>query len=287
MATRTRAGPGMSQRRRIISSGGQSLDIFERNIGIVTPDQQATLQRSRVTVLGLGGLGGVVTEVLVRSGVANLNLVDFDTFDPSNLNRQIYAFQDTIGRPKTEVTLEFLRRINPQVQAVLAATLDEDNCAALLSGCDALVLAADDAVPCIIGSRFARAAGIPVIEGWAIPFCNARVFTTETPTLEACYGFPPLPDPLGEVSAQTRAELKQCMLASLTKIDGVIAHYSPAAVERIRAGLIPSFAPTVWFTAVRMALETIKLLLGTGTPSLAPAFSPYDAFTHRMPRQEL
>ena len=169
------------------------MTIFERNIGVITAPQQETLRRSRVTVIGLGGLGGVIAEVLVRSGVGQLVLVDFDTFDRSNLNRQVFAFQDTVGRPKTEVTLEFLRRINPGLEAVLAATVDEDNGAALLAGSDAIVLAADDAVPCIIASRFARTAGIPVIEGWAIPFCNARVFTADTPTLEECYGFPPLP----------------------------------------------------------------------------------------------
>jgi len=212
--------------------------------------------------------------------------VDFDTFDESNLNRQVFAFQDTIGRPKTEVTRQFLSNINPELEAILAPTVDEDNCAALLTGSDAVVLAADDAVPCIIASRFARNAGIPVIEGWAIPFCNARVFTADTPTLEECYGFPPLPDPLGTLPAATRMQLKQCMLASLTKIQGVADYYSPAAQERIRAGFIPSFAPLVWFAAVRMAVETVKVLLRLGTLSLAPAFSPYDPITHQLPAQE-
>ncbi|WP_295438472.1 ThiF family adenylyltransferase [uncultured Thiodictyon sp.] len=262
------------------------MTIFERNIGVITAPQQETLRRSRVTVIGLGGLGGVIAEVSVRSGVGQLVLVDFDTFDRSNLNRQVFAFQDTVGRPKTEVTLEFLRRINPGLEAVLAATVNEDNAAALLAGSDAIVLAADDAVPCIIASRFARTAGIPVIEGWAIPFCNARVFTADTPTLEECYGFPPLPQPLGILSAETRTALTQCMLASLTKIEGVADYYSPAAQERIRAGFIPSFAPLVWFAAVRMAVETVKVLLRLGTLSLAPAFSPYDPINHRLPAQE-
>jgi len=262
------------------------MSIFERNIGILTPEQQAALLRARVAVIGLGGLGGVVAEVLTRSGVGTLVLVDFDTFDHSNINRQVFAFQDTIGRPKTEVTLEFLRRINPEIGAVLAGTVDETNCAALLTGSQAVVLAADDAVPCIIASRFARTAGIPVIEGWAIPFCNARVFTPDTPTMEECYGFPPLPARLDAITDQTRAALKQCMIASLTRIAGVTDYYSHAALERSRTGDFTSFAPMVWFAAVRMAIETIKLLLSLGTPSLAPAFALYDPFDQRIPRQE-
>lgn len=262
------------------------MPFFERNIGIITPQQQEVLGSSRVTVIGLGGLGGVIAEVLTRSGVGDLTLVDFDTFDPSNLNRQVFAFQDTIGRLKTKVTQEFLQRINPDLRITLEHTVDEGNCASVIAASNAVVLAADDAVPCIIASRYARTAGIPVIEGWAIPFCNVRVFRPDTPTLEACYGFPKLPDPLGEPPSETRAELKLCMLSSLTKIEGVSEYYSAETLERIRAGYIPSFAPMVWFTAVRMALETVKILLGLGSPSLAPHFSVYDPFACRIPSQE-
>ena len=260
--------------------------IFERNIGILSPQQQETLANSQVAVIGLGGLGGVIAEVLTRSGIGELVLVDFDNFDSSNLNRQVFAFLDTIGRPKTEVTREFLLGINPNLRTTLSQTLDEANCASLLAGANAVVLAADDAVPCIIADRHARALGIPVIEGWAIPYCNVRVFTRATPTLETCYGFPDLPDPLGDVSPETRAALKLRMLTSLTRIEGISDYYSPESLQRIRAGHIPSFAPMVWLTAVRMAVETVKILLGLGSPSLAPHFSLYDPFACRIPNQE-
>ncbi len=56
-----------------------------------------TLQNSCVTVIGLGAVGSFATEALVRSGVGHLRLIDFDTINPSNINRQLYALNSTIG----------------------------------------------------------------------------------------------------------------------------------------------------------------------------------------------
>ncbi len=64
-------------------------------------------------MVGLGAVGGHVVEGLARAGVSNLCLVDFDTIQPSNINRQILALTDTIGRPKVEVARERVLAINP------------------------------------------------------------------------------------------------------------------------------------------------------------------------------
>lgn len=73
----------------------------------------ARLERSRVAVFGIGGVGGYVVEALVRSGVGMLDLIDSDCVERSNLNRQIIATQDSIGRPKVEVMKERVLAINP------------------------------------------------------------------------------------------------------------------------------------------------------------------------------
>ena len=73
------------------------------------------LQHARVAVFGIGGVGGYVCEALVRSGVGEFDLIDKDTVDITNLNRQIIALQSTIGRSKTEVMKERMLDINPDV----------------------------------------------------------------------------------------------------------------------------------------------------------------------------
>ena len=71
------------------------------------------LQASSVTVVGLGAVGGYVVEALARAGITRLRLVDFDTVQSSNINRQILALETTIGRPKAEVARERVLDINP------------------------------------------------------------------------------------------------------------------------------------------------------------------------------
>lgn len=78
-------------------------------------DQQKLLQ-SHVAVIGLGGLGGTVTEILARTGVGRLTLVDGDSFDDSNLNRQILSNPANLGKPKAKVAAQRVNEINPAVE---------------------------------------------------------------------------------------------------------------------------------------------------------------------------
>ena len=76
-------------------------------------DALARLRRSRVAVLGLGGVGSWCAEALARAGVGALTLVDEDTVSESNINRQCCALHSTIGLPKAEVMAARVRDINP------------------------------------------------------------------------------------------------------------------------------------------------------------------------------
>ena len=73
------------------------------------------LQKSRVAIFGVGGVGGYVCEALVRSGVGAFDLIDKDVVDVTNINRQIIATHSTIGRPKVEVMRKRMLDINPEV----------------------------------------------------------------------------------------------------------------------------------------------------------------------------
>lgn len=73
------------------------------------------LNASRVAVFGIGGVGGYVVEALARTGVGTLDLIDDDTVNYSNLNRQIYALHSTLGRPKVDVAEERCKDINPDI----------------------------------------------------------------------------------------------------------------------------------------------------------------------------
>ncbi len=87
---------------------------FSRTERLLGVEAMEKLRRSRVAVFGIGGVGGYVVEALARTGVGTLDLIDHDTVSPSNLNRQIIATHETMGRPKVEVAEERIRQINPE-----------------------------------------------------------------------------------------------------------------------------------------------------------------------------
>jgi molybdopterin/thiamine biosynthesis adenylyltransferase len=89
---------------------------YGRNMATLTLEDQARLLTASVAVIGLGGLGGTVVELLARTGIGRLHLVDGDRFDGSNLNRQILCREEDLGRSKAERAAERVARINPAVQ---------------------------------------------------------------------------------------------------------------------------------------------------------------------------
>lgn len=92
-----------------------SEELFSRNILYWGEDKQKILAQKHVAVFGLGGVGGFCAEALVRAGVGDLTIVDFDTVSESNINRQIVALQSTIGQKKTELFENRLKDINPDI----------------------------------------------------------------------------------------------------------------------------------------------------------------------------
>ena len=92
------------------------MDIFSRTKLLIGEDSVSKLNSSKVAIFGLGGVGSYVTEGLVRAGVGNFVLIDSDTVSETNLNRQIIATQNTIGKDKVEVEKERILSINPNAK---------------------------------------------------------------------------------------------------------------------------------------------------------------------------
>ncbi len=98
-----------------------------------------------IGIAGAGGLGSNIAMHLIRSGVGNIRIVDFDTIHENNLNRQFF-FDDQIGRVKVEALQENLQRINPNLAVeVVADKISYENVDALFADCDIIVEALDRA----------------------------------------------------------------------------------------------------------------------------------------------
>lgn len=92
------------------------IDKFARTELLIGEEGILKLQNSHVAVFGIGGVGGYVVEALVRAGVGAIDLIDNDTVSVTNINRQIIATTQTIGRSKTEVMKERVIAINPDIK---------------------------------------------------------------------------------------------------------------------------------------------------------------------------
>lgn len=89
--------------------------MFERLALLIDKDARKKITLSKILIVGLGGVGGYALECLIRCGFSNLTLIDHDTFEESNLNRQILATYKTIGLKKVEVAKQRALEINPNI----------------------------------------------------------------------------------------------------------------------------------------------------------------------------
>ena len=138
---------------------------FSRTERVVGSEALDILKTSRVAVFGIGGVGGYTVEALARSGVGSFLLVDNDTVSLTNLNRQIIATTDTLGKDKVDVMKERIVSINPDAQVEIRKCfyLPETADSFDLSGYDYIVDAVDTVTAKIDLIVRANQLGVPVI----------------------------------------------------------------------------------------------------------------------------
>lgn len=137
---------------------------YQKNIPALPADLD--LSRSRVCVVGCGGLGGYVLELLARTGIEHLTGVDGDIFREDNLNRQLFAVEHTLGLPKVQAAAERLRAVNARLDfRPIPEFITEDNAAALLGGHDVVVDALDEIPPRRLLAAACGRLAIPLVHG--------------------------------------------------------------------------------------------------------------------------
>lgn len=102
--------------------------MFEREIKLIGEDNFNRIKEKTILIVGVGGVGGYAVEALVRAGITNLIIVDYDIVDITNINRQIIAMQDNIGYKKTDVIKNRILKINPNCNIItINQKLEENN----------------------------------------------------------------------------------------------------------------------------------------------------------------
>ncbi|NLA75256.1 MAG: HesA/MoeB/ThiF family protein [Deltaproteobacteria bacterium] len=139
---------------------------YIRNLDSITIEDQHTLARARVCVIGAGGLGGQVILLLSRLGSGNILIVDGDRFDETNLNRQALCSMDALGRPKVAIAKEEIAKINPAVNVTAYCnSLDHNNAEKIFTNSDVIIDALDNVPDRFIIESYAQRLSIPLVHG--------------------------------------------------------------------------------------------------------------------------
>ena len=161
---------------------------YEKNIPSLSHSECELLTTKHVCVIGCGGLGGYVVELLARLGVGRITVVDPDHFTESNLNRQLFSTEENLGVLKVLAARDRIRVVNPNtVLNAVPHALNEGTAAALLSGCDVVVDALDNVPSRLILANHCQKLGIPLIHGAAEGWCGQTTTFTKGKGMELLY----------------------------------------------------------------------------------------------------
>ena len=138
---------------------------YERN-RIFSRDQQDLLAEKKVAVVGCGGLGGYLIEMLGRMGVGTIVAVDGDKFTESNLNRQLYSTESNLDKYKAEEAALRMSLVNEEVEvSAVCEYLTEENAEGILAGCDVVLDGLDSVTGKLMLQRLCRELEIPMVHG--------------------------------------------------------------------------------------------------------------------------
>ena len=150
---------------------------YQRNMDMLSLEENESLKNFRVCVIGCGGLGGYIIEMLGRLGIGYITCIDCDVFEESNLNRQILSDTSTLGKSKAQTAKKRMAIINPLVMLnAIEGIFSKENAIEILKGHDVIVDALDNIEARFLLQDTAEKLNIPFVHG-AIAGWYAQVTT--------------------------------------------------------------------------------------------------------------
>jgi molybdopterin/thiamine biosynthesis adenylyltransferase len=254
---------------------------FSRNRGLISDQEQSRLRSSRIAIAGLGGMGGINFQTLVRMGVSAYHLADIDNFSLVNINRQIGATATTAGRPKLDVMAELALSINPYLDLRLFHSgVQPDNIHAFLADVDIVVDAID--FFCIdtrrLLHRVAREMGKPVVFAAPLGFSGTlHVFSPEGMSFDRYFDI--------HDDMSTYEQLVAFAVGVAPK--GIHLKYMDMSKVDLSEQRGPSIASACSIGAGLLATEVLVLLLGRRPAQTAPYYVQFDPYRCKYKRGRL
>jgi len=247
-------------------------EAFKRNLGLVTPQEQHRLRKSRVAIAGMGGVGGIEAVTLARMGVGNFNIADPDYFEPANFNRQYGATQSNLYKSKAKVMAQMIKEINPEADVrIFTRPIDEKNVDQFLKDADLLVDGIDafaiDARRLVHNKALKK--GIYSISAGPFGFGTAwLIFNPQGRSFDEYFDIHDDQTLVQKWAAFFAGMVPQATHLSYTNIDYM----------NILEGSAPSLSLGCQLAAGVVGAESLKILLKRGKVKCAPTYHQFDDY---------
>ena len=242
-------------------------EMTDRNIGVISLEEQEKLRRSCVAVAGCGGMGGFSAAQLVRLGVGRIKIADFDSFKTHNLSRQCASTTANVGRHKAQVLGDYFREINPELRLeVLPEGVQLENAEKFVDGAEVVIDGIDYTCPynSIVLHRAARKRNLCILVPNAIGFgTNVVVFGPKTVSFEEYIGISP---------GASREEIENFTIPAEKFSPHVPTYADPEVVRKVAFGEIniPNIVmPQYLGTSIAIS-EAVMMFLGRVKPPEGP-----------------
>jgi molybdopterin/thiamine biosynthesis adenylyltransferase len=242
--------------------------MLERTLLFYPTEKVERVRDAIVAIAGFGGVGAITAELLARWGVKKFRLLDKDRYEPSNLNRQLFATSKTLGRLKAEVAAERIKEICPdtEIEMIIADKVDNENVLRFVSGAG-IVIQTADSPSCQLFYRAAKRCRVPIVNGYST-LIGVRVQAYDYRNPNFWYRVEEWRD---RIKWRGQKDLTEMSRAELEAFDKRVMH--PA---------MPTMNFVTNIAGAMIVGEAIKLLTGTGRPVCFPYVTDFDLFRNRM-----
>lgn len=249
--------------------------MVQKSLAFVGPEDMKKIQETTIAQAGFGGIGAFILELLARWGIKKFKLLDMDRYEPTNMNRQVFATVGSLDKPKAEVAAARLLEINPyaKVEKIYHERLSKENVEDFISGASVIINGIDFPSGQLPLHYYAKKSRIPVI--------NPHCMNVTAATLEVFdYRLPGQQS----IDSPTKSRFLNGIMhkyLNLFKFDeNSLSDESLAkADERFKGKRGPTLNFVTNLAACLAASETIKLITGKGKQVLYPkqiVIDPYN-----------
>lgn len=226
------------------------------------------VKNATFAIAGMGGVGAITVELLARWGARKFRLLDMDKYEPTNLNRQLFATSKTLDRPKVEVAAERIKEINPyaEVEKIVIEMVNNDNAKAFVEGADIVIQNADRPSAKLLYLA-ARDCKLPLVNGHAtITGGRVQAFDYRTSECETA-----LERIWQKLKLKGMKPITEMNVEEIKDFDKNFVHPTAASLNFVTNMV------GCWIVA-----EAIKMLTGKGKVAKYPKYLDFDTFELTM-----